>query len=95
MNNLPQVWETYQVAKLWRVRPSALLGIDDVYAAYCLDNAVALFGSNLEAELNSVKGKNDREIEKKRERLMTKWLGLPMKFKSPMATRSAKGDAIL
>lgn len=51
--------------------------------AYCVDNAVFSFGSALNAELESVEGKNKKEIKIKRERVMTKWLGLPQKFRNP------------
>jgi hypothetical protein len=37
----------------------------------------------LEAELNDQSGKTDQEVQRKRERVLTKWLGLPQKFKSP------------
>lgn len=51
-----------------------------------MDNAVSLFGSTLEAELESVEGKNSKEINGKRTRLMEKWLDMPRKFRSPMAS---------
>jgi hypothetical protein len=53
------------------------------YQAYCFDNAVSTFGVALDAELDSVEGKNSREITQKRDRILRKWLGLPMKFRNP------------
>jgi hypothetical protein len=50
-----------------------------------LDNAVAHFGTSLEAELDAVEGKTSAEINRKRQRLMEKWLDIPRRFKSPMA----------
>lgn len=44
---------------------------------------MSLFGTHLEAELNAVTGKTDKEVEKKRERVLTKWLGLKQRYKSP------------
>jgi hypothetical protein len=55
-----------------------------------LDNAVALFGTTLESELDAITGKNSRDVNKKRERLMTKWLDLPQRYRSPMAARRRK-----
>ena len=34
----------------WRIRPSMLLEIDDCYTAYCLDEACAYIGRQLEDE---------------------------------------------
>jgi hypothetical protein len=58
-----------------------------------LDNAVVHFGSALESELDSVEGKTSAEINKKRQRIMEKWLDIPRRFKSPMASR-AKSDTV-
>ncbi len=44
----------YNHAKLWAVRPSELLDLDDPYAAYCLDEAVAYLGNTVQSELNGV-----------------------------------------
>lgn len=52
-----------------------------------MDNAVVHFGSSLEAELDSAEGKTSAEINRKRERIMEKWLDIPRRFKSPMASR--------
>ena len=94
VSSATSIWETYQTAKLWRVRPSELLGVSDPWTAYCLDNAVAHFGNALTAELDAVEGKNSKEINKKRERLMTKWLDLPQRFRSPgMATKGKTEDS--
>lgn len=52
-----------------------------------MDNAVAHFGTALESELEAVEGKNSRAINKKRERIMTRWLDLPQKFRSPAVSK--------
>lgn len=72
---------------MYRVRASVLLGVSDPWTAFCLDNAVAHFGTSLEAEMDAVEGKTSAEINKKRQRIMEKWLDLPRRFKSPMATK--------
>lgn len=54
---------------------------------------MARFGTALESELDSVEGKTSAEINKKRARIMEKWLDIPRRFKSPMATR-AKSDVV-
>jgi hypothetical protein len=87
------MWQVYQTAKTYQVRASDLLGVSDPWTAYCVDNAVARFGSALEAALDAVTGKNDKEINKKRERIMEKWLDIPRRFKSPMASRE-KSDVV-
>lgn len=60
-----------------------MLGVTDVYTAYCLDSAVYTFGRSLESELEQVEGKNKGEIKRKQERLLNKWLDLPQKFRNP------------
>lgn len=51
------------------------------------------FGSSLEAALDAVEGKTSAEINKKRQRIMEKWLDLPRRFKSPMAA-SKQSDVV-
>jgi hypothetical protein len=63
-NNL---WNVYTTAKTYSCRPSELLGIDDTYVAYCLDNAVAEFGAYVSNELEKVEGKTAKSTSKKRE----------------------------
>lgn len=93
VRNSAVLWQTYQTAKQFQVRPSELLGISDPWTAYCLDNAVALFGSTLENELDGVTGKNSKDVARKRERMLTKWLDLPQRYRSPMAaTRRKQSD---
>jgi hypothetical protein len=65
-----QVWTLYLHAKTWGVRPSSLLNITESYPAYCFDEAVAVFGNTLSAELDSVDGKNAAEIELKRKHIL-------------------------
>lgn len=56
------------MSRQYRVRPAALAGVSDPYAAYCLDEAVYAFGTYVEAELNeSAKGaKNEKAAQRKR-----------------------------
>lgn len=65
-----------------KVRPSQLLGIDDPYEAYCLDEAVLAFGDGVTAELDKVKGKNQAQ---KRMMTLRRLLGLKQKFADPAA----------
>jgi hypothetical protein len=54
---------------------------------------VALFGTTLESELESVTGRNTKDVNRKRQRMMEKWLDLPQRFRSPLAaTRNRKPD---
>lgn len=68
---------------MWSVRPSALVDIEDPYSAFCFDEAVASFGNHVTAELEKVKGKNDRDVERKRKNKFLKLMGAPdeMRFR--------------
>lgn len=77
------MWELFQKAKTFRSRPSELLGVSDAFVAYCLDSAVYTFGRSLESELESIEGKSKQEIKRKQERVMNKWLDMPMRFRNP------------
>ena len=65
------------------MRPSELLDVESPFAAYCLDNACAAFGQALDGELKSIEGKTKKEIAMKTNRLMAKWLDMPMRFRDP------------
>jgi hypothetical protein len=54
---------------------------------------VSTFGLALEAELDSVKGKTEQAVEKKRARVLDRWLDRPLKYRNPTATRSVPGTA--
>jgi hypothetical protein len=69
----------------FKTRPSALLAVEDAYAAYCIDQAVYTFGSALQHELEEVQGKTKDEIKRKRVRILTKWLDGEVRYRSPMA----------
>jgi hypothetical protein len=84
VKNLKEVWALYLTAKTFTVRPSELLDVSDRYAAYCLDTAVGEFGRTLEAELKKIEAKTQKEAEVKSDRLIRKWLGLPMQFRDPV-----------
>lgn len=47
-------WQLYSQAKQWGQRPSALIGITDDYVAFCVDEAVFVFGVAVEGELASI-----------------------------------------
>lgn len=74
------------MAKTYKTRPSELLDLEDPHDAFRLDRAVWFFGSSLSAELQSVKGKTDREIERRQDRILQKWIPqttAAKKFKEP------------
>lgn len=81
---MANTWKLYQEAKTWGRRPSQLLGIDNDYHAYCLDEAVATWGSYVKSELDKVEGKNDKEINAKRQRKLLQLVEAPdaVRFKS-------------
>lgn len=51
MSRSLDLWLLYQDSRTWRCRPSDLLGVEDQYAAYCLDQATAVWGRHIEHEL--------------------------------------------
>ncbi len=71
-----------------------MVGIDpeeDEVVAYCFDRAVTIFGSSLEMELNKVEAKTEKEGERKRERIIAKWIpgtkaGEGRKFRDPASS---------
>lgn len=78
----------YVQAKTWKTRPSELLGIDDPYLAYCVDEAISDFGNYVSEELNKVKGKDEKAIAGKQELVLKGLLGDDPKarYAQPVAT---------
>jgi len=74
----------YQEAKTWGTRPSTLLGVDEPYAAYCLDQAVSAWGGYIVSELEKVEGKDEKKVAAKRQRRLLQLLEAPdqVRFKS-------------
>lgn len=60
-----------------------MYGIKGEFRAFCFDQAVTTFGVALEAELDSCKGKTDKDINGKRARVLAKWLDEPVKYREP------------
>jgi len=54
-----------------------MLGIDNDYYAYCLDEVVGLWGSHVTSELEKIEGKNDKDVKRKRERKLLSLLQAP------------------
>ena len=86
MNNGLQMWDLYNTAKTYHVRPSDLLRVVDPFAAYCLDSACGEWGRTIEAELSRIEGKNQKEIDVKSDRVLRKYCGLPLRYRTPVAT---------
>ena len=67
-----------QMSRLYHSRPSKILGIDDEYTAYCLDEACAFIISKIDNETmstklvknNQAKKKESKKVEKKRTRML-------------------------
>ena len=60
-----------------------MLGIDNDYYAYCLDEAVSMWGSHVTSELEKIEGKNDKDVRRKRERKLLALMQAPdeLRFK--------------
>jgi hypothetical protein len=55
-----------------------------------LDTAVAEFGNALEGELKSIEGKNKKEIAVKSNRLLSRWLDMPLQYRDPVKSGHAQ-----
>lgn len=88
-----QSWLLYSNAKQWKVRPSQLLDIEDAYVAYCLDEAIGYFGSQLEFELDKAssgkESKGERSAKMKRQSVLDRVLGPPKKETARFADPAA------
>lgn len=83
-----RLWETWRLSKTYRCLPSELLGVVDELAAYCVNRAVAAFGTALEADLHkAAEGKKGNGVEAAHAMVFHRWLGTPMKFATPVPTR--------
>jgi hypothetical protein len=77
------LWQVAADARMWSCRPSDLLGIDDEYAAYCLDAAAAQLVRTIQQEMEEA-GKNVKDqkfAEVIRQNRARKLLGLPQQFR--------------
>lgn len=67
--------------------PSVVLRVRDELAAYCLDRAVTLFGTTVDArvKLASQDAKTDKQAQQKALRELSKWVRDPNapRFKDP------------
>jgi hypothetical protein len=80
----------WQTAKAFGARPSELLALADPFAAYCLDNAVSEWGMAVEAAINKVEGKTDKERMVKAQRVLAKWLDQQVRYREPSVAQSRK-----
>lgn len=60
------------MAQQFQCRPSSLVAVEDPYAAYCLDEAIYLFGNYVEGELRRVsdKAKNAKAAQRERSHML-------------------------
>lgn len=86
VQNWTELWSLYRRSQSFSCRPSDLLGLDDPYAAWCLDAACYDFGSALESEISRVEGKNQKEVDMKVDRLVRRWLDMPLQYRNPMSS---------
>jgi hypothetical protein len=77
------MWDLYLAAKTFNARPSDLMGVQDLYAAYCLDTACGEWGRAIEGALEGVEGKTKKEVAVKSERVLRKWLGMAQRYRDP------------
>lgn len=77
------MWEQYNLAIAWSKRPSEMLAIYDPWVAYCVDSTVFTFGRTLENHLESINEKTEKATLRKRERELSKWLGVKQQYRNP------------
>ncbi len=86
--NSGALWQAYQLSKTMKARPSDVYGISGAFRRFCFDQAVVTFGLSLEAELDSIKAKDEKVVQTRRARTLAKWLDQPQKFRNPVAQAS-------
>lgn len=79
------LWEAWKLSQAYRTRPSDLYAIRDEVRAWSFDRAVYLFGSQLEAELETAgqEAKSKAQARSARQRVLSRWLGVEQKFRDP------------
>lgn len=81
------MWHLYHLAKTWKSQPSQLLDVVDPFAAYCLDEAVAVFGNTVLNEMSEITHKKPKRQEELRQAHLNRRLGIPRKFADPAVPR--------
>lgn len=87
------MWQLWLQSEKWRTLPSDILSIEDAYVAYCINEAVFWFGTEVERRVDKAresKGKTDtgKKQEQRANAALRKALGLRQQFAS---TDSLKG----
>lgn len=67
------LWEAWNLAKAYHQLPSVIYHIEDPVECFTFDRAVYEFGSFVAAKLEEVEGKDKKEIERKRLRVIQKY----------------------
>lgn len=78
------LWQTWQMSRQLRTRPSELIGLTDVYQAWCFDEAVVEFGTEVTAAVEeaarTAKG-SDAIKRGVADNALRQMLGLPRKYR--------------
>jgi hypothetical protein len=72
-------WRLINVSQAWGARPSSLIGVENDYVAYCLDEALSVLNNGINERVNAVAQAQDRKaasIEAKMRRELSKILGI-------------------
>lgn len=77
VKNRMLLWQAFQSAKHWNVRPSQLYDIEGSYYAFCFDEAVMTWGNFVTSELEKIEGNNTKTVEKKRHNKLLQLLDAP------------------
>lgn len=66
------------------------MAITDPWAAYCLDSACGEWGRAVENALSEVEGKTKDQVQKKSDRVIKKWLDIPLEYRAPGPAQISK-----
>lgn len=94
------MWGLWNKSLKWSTRPSELLGLDDPYVGWCIDEAVYSWGNFVESQMDEAvasaqrgKGKRKKIDENKiRQQKLAQLLDLPMEVRY-RSFREAAGKA--
>lgn len=88
------MWEAWKLSKAYGVPPSELYCIRDELAAWCLNRAVWLFGSTVEADLRQVvdSAKNAGQAAQRQQRVLASYGIGKVQYRDPVAAGGASKE---
>jgi hypothetical protein len=74
--NSKALWQMWNLAKVWKTRPSQLTHITDPLRAFYFDRAVYTFGTEVETAMDEAAdgAKSKKEAQRKRQMALAKYM---------------------